>query len=104
MPRKVLRRDTRGEMRSVTVSYQRVDIPLVTSRVGYGKTYSDALRDADSQLSDGTWRRLAVSNPNSILTDIATTNAARFARGTLRRGEGTVIRVEKRISEVLDVE
>lgn len=82
----------------VTVSYRAVDRPLVTSRAGYGKTFAEALNDADSQLPDGTWRRVVVSHPGTVFSDLQSSRASRFARSTMRRGEQVVIRVEHRIS------
>jgi hypothetical protein len=98
---KAIRRKNPGQMYGITISYRAIDIPLVTSRVGYGWTFDEALEDADSQLSDGTWRRIVVSHPNTIYSDIQEGRAARFARSTARRGEGVVIKVEKRITTVV---
>lgn len=91
-------------LRSLTVSYIRTDIPLATSRAGYGETYADALRDADSQLADGTWKRLVVSNPHTIMHDLEPWKHSQYARRFARNAEGVVIRIEKRISEVVEVE
>jgi hypothetical protein len=82
----------------VTVSYRNENVPMVTSRAGYGKTFANAIRDADSQLPDGTWRRIVVSHPGTTFSDLQTTRAARFARSTMRRGENVVVRVEKRVT------
>lgn len=90
-----------GAFYGITVSYRNENVPVVTSRVGYGKTLDAALQDADSQLPDGVWKRVVVSHPGSIYVDLQMTNAARFARSTMRRGEGATIRVEKRVSEVI---
>lgn len=90
-------------MRSVTVSYRSEGMPLFTTRVGYGNTVGEALEDADRQLADGVWRRLSVSNPQSIITDMQVTKKALSARGTLLRGENVLIRVERCVSQVLEV-
>lgn len=87
----------------ITASYRNVAVPLVTSRVGYGGTFAEALADADSQLPDGTWKRLVVTTPESVYGDLLTTRTARFARSTLRQGEGVTVRVEHRVSvEILE--
>lgn len=88
------------EWRSVVVSYRMVDRPIVTTRTGWGKTYKAALVDADSQLSDGTWKRTCVCNPGSIHEDLRQEHTRKRRIGI--RGEGVVIRVERRISEVID--
>ena len=99
-----MRKHKQQQLRSVLVSYRRADAPIVTSRTGYGETYSAALLDADRQLADGIWKRLVVSTPSSIRRDIDPSRIARLARRTLQNGEGITIRVERCVSEVLDVE
>lgn len=83
-----------GQLRPITVSYARDDSVLVTSRVGYGMTYDEALVDADRQLPNGVWKRLTCSTPASVLDDLGETRASRIARLLKRRGEGEVITVE----------
>jgi len=91
-----------GQLYGLTVSYRNEAVPVVTSRVGYGKTLAAALLDADSQLPDGTWRRIIVSHPGSIYVDLQMDRVSRFARSTTKRGENVVVRVERRISVVVD--
>lgn len=91
-----------GRWKTVTISYREQTKPLATNRTGYGKTYWEAVADADSQLSDGLWKRVCVSNPSSIAHDLDTSRQARLTRRTMKQGEGIVIRVEKRIAVVLD--
>lgn len=86
------------------VSYRATDRPVVTSRVGYGRTYKDALQDADLQLPDGTWKRIVVSNPHTIITDLSYNYTKPFVRSSLVKGEGEIIRVEKRILTVIECE
>ena len=55
---------------SVTATYEREDGALVATKVGYGATRKEALRDADCQLRPGRWKRLCVSTPSSIFSDL----------------------------------
>lgn len=100
--RKPIRSPKGDEWRSCTVSYRSETAPLVTSRVGYGKTFRDALLDADSQMPDGLWRRIVVSHVQSVYTDVTGDRISRAGRNHLKYGENVVVRIERRISEVVD--
>lgn len=77
--------------RSVTVTYKREDDNLITTKVGYGDDYQEALRDADEQLRPGAWTRLAISQPSSVLTDMRNAGKARGNLVAKRPGEGETV-------------
>lgn len=56
-------------MQSLICTYQHRN--RIISREGRGRDFADALRDADGKLPDGDWRRICVSNPATIRSDLA---------------------------------
>jgi hypothetical protein len=99
-----LKTNTTIQTYSVTVSYRRVDIPLVTSRVGYGESFADALLDADKQLSDGTWKRIAISTSETIANDLRGYRPFSLSQRVIRRAENVVIKVKSCVTEVVETD
>jgi hypothetical protein len=89
-------RDSKGDGKyEITVSYRSdTNKNIFVTRIGWGNSKSDALEDADGQLPNGTWIRVAVSSPRSIFMDLQ----SRTIRTRKRAGEGVRILVEKRIT------
>lgn len=90
-------RDSKGDGQyEITVSYRsETNKDIFVTRVGWGHSKYEALEDADGQLPNGTWIRVAVSSPRSIFMDLQ----SRIIRTRNRAGEGVRILVEKRITQ-----
>jgi hypothetical protein len=93
---------TGNAWRSVTITYRRADENLITSRAGIGRTVKDAVLDADRQLKPGDWRRVAVSTPSSIYTDVKRRPGKARGAGWLKQFEGKLIRVEASAVTVME--
>lgn len=82
-----------GNWRSVTVTYKRADAPVIVTKVGWGDDYQAALRDADEQLRPGSWERLAIGQPSSVLMDVRNAGKQGGKRAGQRPGEGETVTV-----------
>lgn len=88
--------------RSVLITYQFGAV--IKTIEGFGESVNEAIEHADSQLSEGSWKRLSISTPQSIFTDLRgrtkhNIQMSSHAARALRRGEGAV--VEVRVTRVV---